>query len=986
MQHAVRGMGSALGTIGNALDLPLAYGEAVVHDLFDTHGTGRQWDQVTKDLREGGGWGNVPGALSNVAENDVYFRPGSMRRVLANPGASGVGKSAARFFLGHPKVSGAADFAQEFANPSNLVTGAVGGLAAKGLRAAPIIGPAIARVGEALSAAFDKYHPLRQAGGEEARMVGYRADAAAGRAKTHNVAVATAIFGNPGRMALGGLTRDEQFEILRQATGGAPKPVAHSSGISEADLAARAAQFRSVTNETDAVQRERGMLSSEHDNYFNMRGAYEVPETAREIAMGGAPQAGATGRMRWRAPTSHEKVFDSFDEVLAAVAKGAVKLKPDFNPYTQLVAHLNRVSMNVALDDFIRNLATTDAAQEVRFGGATGEQALVAARAATKKAATRFAAQRAAQDVARQFGLSPQDVTAAARRRLMDPRLANARLSENMRAGPGLTRIQRAVGNAKIPSAIGNRLTQQVGRVQAAAMQRGADLSARMLDPSRPISAAYRKLRDDYANDLMRPEGPTVVRGAPEAAVWGGSRGVRASLTPGEYTQVRAVSGLSGLDRLAYTDVKPEVVKYLTDAGAPARDAEGVGAWIDRYNSLFRIGILTNPLIHPGYNLLWSYLGGGGDPKRLVNVFRDSPLDHEAAEYGAHASLSGFTFGGNASRLVQSFPDALREGVPAAADWTASRVAEINRKIVFDTIERRMATEFWASLVAKGTDKAKAGELVRLAFGDYDNLTATERKISWAFFFYPWTKAVIPFWAKTLATKPQWLNAPMQAITTQNEVAGDPNVGKEAPFTAYTGTDKEGDPQYQALPMPQKRLEPLLEMALPRESGQVDPQGGLSERVQPFLNMAQYHLTPGLSALAGAAEQQFKEPQEPGVTPTSNVIYDKDAPLTTQLEQIGQYVGQNEIPFSELVGGIVHGAGEALGGAPGRAIGNLAGGFQYGEANPQEQHRLSRLFDGFQRAYNAARRIPDPAARHAKQTALYQTFRAHVDAILKAQR
>ena len=41
-----------------------------------------------------------------------------------------------------------------------------------------------------------------------------------------------------------------------------------------------------------------------------------------------------------------------------------------------------------------------------------------------------------------------------------------------------------------------------------------------------------------------------------------------------------------------------------------------------------------------------------------------------------------------------------------------------------------LAWRRWASLTAKGVDKAKAGELVRKAFGDYDNLTATERKIS----------------------------------------------------------------------------------------------------------------------------------------------------------------------------------------------------------------------------------------------------------------
>jgi hypothetical protein len=1009
---AARGAGSVLGTISNALDLPLA----VTENVLSGKGLGR----IHEDLAAGGGWKNIPGALANVSENDVYFRKGSLQRVLNDPTAGAGRKAAAQFLLNHPWVSGTADFATEFVNPGNLLTGEVLGrgaeIAGSALKAVPIVGPAVEKVSQALAATFDRYNPLKKAGGDATRMMGFQSHAAAAEAKKANDAVAMSIFGNPGKLGVGGTTRDEEDEILRRATGGAPKAVMRSSGLSDADLQARADRYREIIDQTDALQRQLGMLHQEHENYFNMRGAYERPQTARDVAMGGAPRVGASGEMRYGAPTMKEKVYHTYDEVLDAVAKGKARLKADFSPHQQLVSHLNRVSGNVALDDFIKNLATTSAAHEIAFAGKTGAEALQAARDTAMKRARIAAAARAARKIGSQFGLSPQDVQAIAQRNFADSDKLKGRLSELQRGG-GLAQIKRstedelnttagrvgesiktlanretgqvgragAIGETVAPSVnrriqqihgnaaenadrirtVAQRLSARVGGLQMKTLQRGVDLAQKIADPQRPIADAYRTLRDRYAIEMMSEGNPN--------SLWSK---YRASLTPQGYIPVKNVPGLSSLDRMKYTDVKPEVVKYLTDHGAPPKDAEGLGAWIDRYNALFRIGILTNPIVHPFYNLLWAYLGGGGDVRRLATVFRDSPLDTEAARYGAHAPLSNSSIGSNQNRLVQSLPEAIHQSqgigkVGAAADWVTSRAAEINRKIVFDTMERRMATEMWASLVAKGTDKARAGELVRKAFGDYGNITKAEQGVSRAFFFYPWTKTVIPFWAQSLATAPKWTTAPLQGILTHNELAGDPNVGKESPYTLYTGTDKEGQPQYQSLPMPQKRLEAPLEAATGNIGGAI--------------NDAKYHLTPALNIALTALEQHAnQEPQEPGVTPAQNVMYDRYAPTSTKLAQVAQYAAENGVPFAPLIRGIAHGVGEAAGGAPGRALSNLAGGYQYGQGNPAQQHALNRIFDRFQQSYNRARHIPDPAARSQYQAQLYELFRRQADAILKA--
>ena len=203
------------------------------------------------------------------------------------------------------------------------------------------------------------------------------------------------------------------------------------------------------------------MLHQEHENYFNMRGAYEASRrpAARDIALGGAPQRGASGALRYRPPTRQEKVFHTFDEVLDAATQGKVKLKDDFSPYGQLVSHLNRVSGNVALDDFIGQLAKTDAAREIVYQRPnaapgkqavfTGEMGLVAAKADAMKSARRLAAKRATDEIARQFGIQPwevQQITRAPVRRRRQPGRPSLRAPESWEgaARPEARRAERA--------------------------------------------------------------------------------------------------------------------------------------------------------------------------------------------------------------------------------------------------------------------------------------------------------------------------------------------------------------------------------------------------------------------------------------------------------------------------------------------------------------------------------------------------------------
>jgi hypothetical protein len=212
VQKAGRGLGSALGAVGNALDLPLAAAENIV--------TGKGLGRIPEDLRTGG--------LSSVAENDVYFRKGSLQRSLEDPASNPQQKAQAQFFLQHPWVAGAADFATEFANPSNLALGGVG-------RVAGAIGriPQVAQSLDELQATTkvgSRFAGLRVA----ARDVARQQNPAATAADQHLAAQKAEQWGrrvvNSGGVAdqgaykqamsdFGNLTIDQQKEVVHRAQG-----------------------------------------------------------------------------------------------------------------------------------------------------------------------------------------------------------------------------------------------------------------------------------------------------------------------------------------------------------------------------------------------------------------------------------------------------------------------------------------------------------------------------------------------------------------------------------------------------------------------------------------------------------------------------------------------------------------------------------------------------------------------------------------------
>src|SRR5581483_4234717 len=162
----------------------------------------------------------------------------------------------------------------------------------------------------------------------------------------------------------------------------------------------------------------RGMASQDElmRGYFPMRPKVAYNEDAFErttLGTSSSPQGGvgATG-IRYRALNTNEKVFRSPDEVLAAdAALGGGLLSKAFDPADEFLAHLNRVSGNIALDNFVKELTKIpNAATPVTVFGLQGKPAMEQGLRVAQREARAEAGGRAVTDIARRFRIPEVEV------------------------------------------------------------------------------------------------------------------------------------------------------------------------------------------------------------------------------------------------------------------------------------------------------------------------------------------------------------------------------------------------------------------------------------------------------------------------------------------------------------------------------------------------------------------------------------------------
>ena len=1066
-----------LGKLIDMSDVPLAGAEAALHDIPEMLSSGKPVDywmkhdpfhteQVYKDLHSGG--------EHKVAENDVYFRQGSLKRVLADPNASHGQKAIAQWLMHNPKWAAAGDFASELANPSNVMLGPIVDAAAKGagtfLHALPLVGTAIDHAGAFGQELFNKYAPLKKIS-ERAAQIGRHFDTITNAKRFHNQQLMERIFGKPGKFGIGGTAAEERWEILRRSAEDTPmnpadlrKQFPNTPGFGKADepftptltdaeLNDRAALLRASYDVLDQEKIARGIMRSSQamPHYFRMdpKTDYNQPVFDRMPPLSRGSGGGSRVALRYHSTETGSKVFKSPTDVLEANEYymehgGKPMLTNTVDPSLNFMRHANEVSSTVALDEFIKTLVKEEplAAREllqpykdvhipagtVTHGDVTREMpegyaVLTHVQSRARASAMRNAVGRAAQEIANEFDIPVQDMfdmiksrfplseklltqlkevkhtgkvlnefggTAEQAARTTEQTLQKraedrAGLVQRLQAkpAPNVRQMSKAAGQqseAERAAGVASTTAPVINRALTGArrqtLRRGMDIIKKIQMPERDIMAKYRKLRDAYYSEYRKAAYSKAFNQASDV------------VHPG-MDFIKNVPGLSGLERLDYTVVAPEVEKYLTQMGATRPEATGIGKFFDGFNAIYRIGIVTNPLVHPFKNLFWAYLGAGGNPARLATVFRggETALDKEAGAWGAHAHFGTMTpFGGNEAQMnIGRFADQRGLG---KAQWAMARMVNANRKLVFDRFERNMATSLWDDLskrnLAQGMDEAtakrSAAESVRKAFGDYNNITPFETHIQRAFYFYPWLKTVVPFWIHTGLHRPWAMTAPLTAMHAYNELAGDPNAGTEKPGTLFTGMHGQA-PQYISAGMPQTKIDPLTNVFAPRVEGQPDPNAGIPERTAPVIQMALSHMVPGLHELSQTLVQQLnKQPQEPGVTP-SEVMYNRAAPFPEQAKEWGGYVARTALPFGGMVSNLYNAAKQGPQSIPSA----LLGGYVYNDLPPSVQHILSKKLNTFVRKYDHAFVVGhnNPQRRDQLQADAYAQFEKEKNNILQ---
>ena|GEM_PF-5531395 len=870
------------------------------------------------------------------------------------------GDPLAKLLLKHPFANAATTFGMELVNPSNLLTGEGLGLIGKGLRAVAPIARAIPgaealaqHVTEPILRTVNRFRGLHVAGGDVAESLGRRLLSGMQGAEVEARDTLKNIFGNA-------TTREQRIEIARRSQGLEPRDVAQTQG---ATLGERAAKLRASLKELDRSQREThpDLLPPERtydpETYFPMRGAFTDPSLDESsFATSGSHAPSRLSVTKGTLAPGKHKVYGTIDD---AIASG--KLADNFDPAETLLRHLTERNRNVAFEHGIQAFGNeSELVKPLVFrhqGNILGEGAEGAASA--QRFADRSARAIAQRKAAEQLGLSLPEML----RRTASIAPQVARIAAQRDATKGflsLSNLSRTAASRTLMRAVQNdntmKAAQEISDPAYTAAKRTAGLAGNM---GQRLDALVAKLGDSRAvADNRRSFAREVAKIFPGIQKSILTKIERESVAePGHVRAAAAIDATS--PTLKASSIHPELAHFLQDAGAPHEAAQGVAAWIDNMNRFTRLGIIANPVNHVAWNLLNNYLGAGGDvaalsPASKVNIWRDSAPEWEALakHYGAIVPHAPFVFGGTPARILTSTMDELSPAEKAGKAIT--NVWGANQKLVFSTFERRFATALFKTFVEQGKTAERAGIDVRKALGDYANVTNAEHTLNRALFFYPWLKTIIPFWIKSGASHPQTWNAPMESISRWNAGLKDPNSGHTPPFTIYLG-NHNGHERYASLPFPQRIISDF--------TGIGNPHQPLQNRLNATSNLAENHLNALLGTLLDVARTQYEPAKEPGGA-NFHTLYDKNAPIKTQLEQLASNSAGNLIP--PIVRGAPGAARDAL--TDPLALLGITGGYTYTRSQPAEEKAIWNVRNRMSRDVGnlRSRGLDEAAARRYK--------------------
>lgn len=442
-------------------------------------------------------------------------------------------------------------------------------------------------------------------------------------------------------------------------------------------------------------------------------------------------------------------------------------------------------------------------------------------------------------------------------------------------------------------------------------------------------------------------------------------------------------SGL-GSPTLEYAVAPKPLVRFFRNQGATEPQASAIGSWVDGMNRLARAGILYNPAIHAGWNLGTHFLAAGGPPEFFARRMWTDPAKWESGFSRAlgrpvsglewqqlaeenqaivHMANTHPLFGGSFAATYLDGPRAARSlaDVGHSVNAALSQAQAMNARIVFDAFETRYSVALFQHFVEnERLSPAAAGIAVRKALGDYTNISRSgiEHALTRTLMFYPWMKTAIPFWVKTLATRPQFVTIPGLGIRRWNQAQGDPDIGHESEWTIDRGVGPDGQRQKLTYPGPQKWVGDIMNVMLPAR-GDVDPLGA---RLDVAKKLANTHLRP--FGVAGALVPVAETALEPARTPGgANVetVWDKREDVPHALGQAGAYAAR-KLPFAQDAAALA-GTAQSIAQHNAGPLGAAAGGFAYERLPAAKQRQLNFAEADFTRAMRQAAAMKNPDAR-----------------------
>jgi hypothetical protein len=291
-----------------------------------------------------------------------------------------------------------------------------------------------------------------------------------------------------------------------------------------------------------------------------------------------------------------------------------------------------------------------------------------------------------------------------------------------------------------------------------------------------------------------------------------------------------------------------------------AQRGEARAAWraYQVLNGLMRTMIVLIPTVHGINNLGMHYLAEGGNPAEMARILAgryvaSDGVEERAARAGALAQTSAMglfgregahatTEAGERAGIIASHthvPRPLVRGYLGVSD-----LRQRTNTWLFGKVQRGYELSLFEKFTREGMSDGEAALRVRQAMGRYDDINST--LLNSIFYFVPWMRTVIPYWAKKGVIDPRWWTAPVGATMTTNQLQGYDDPSK--PFQLTMGREANGDWRLATLPLPQRVLG--MEAAAARvpfdlaQPGSTGRAAALKEDVSAPLDYFSYHENP----------------------------------------------------------------------------------------------------------------------------------------------